>query len=196
MWTFEFILSQICVCFAVLSLGLSYFSKNRVVILILALCNSIFYGLQYLFLHEYAGAVLNFVGVIRGIWFYVNNRLGVRRAYTVISLVVCLSLLIVGDILTFEHWYSIFPLIATVAYTLSVWQKNIKVYRWSVVPVEVCGIIYNIMCMSIFGIVLESLLLIFGIISIIKIYRQNSKNQDFIKFNDDSKNNINDKTPI
>lgn len=178
MWTFEFIMSQVCVIFAVLSLGLSYFTKNRVVILILALCNSIFYGLQYLFLHEYAGAVLNFIGILRGVWFFVNDKLGVSRNLTLISLITCLSLLILGDILTFGEWYSIFPLIATVTYTLAVWQKNITVYRWTVIPIETCGVIYNIMCGSIIGIVLEVLLLIFGIVSIIKLYVGKNKKQN------------------
>lgn len=190
MWTLPYILSQVSVCFAVLSLGLSYFTKNRVAILLLGISNSIFYGLQYLFLKQYTGAILNFIGIIRGIWFYLNNRLGVKPKQAVFSLVVSLALLIAAGIVTFSAWYSIFPIFATVTYTISVWQKNLKVYRWAIIPIETCGVLYNIMCMSILGIVLESLLLIFGIASIIKLYKHKETMNLTNKLKDDKKDEV------
>lgn len=199
-WTWEFIVSQICVLVAVLSLALSCCTKNRILILILALLNSIFYGLQYLFLKEYSGAVLNFIGIVRAIWFFINDKLKVRRNYTLISLFVCLACLIAAEIWTFSAWYSILPLLATVTYTLAVWQKNIKIYRWAIVPIEICGVAYNIMCQSLFGIIFESILLIVAIVSVIRYYthseppKQNYKQN--LQINDENLENKNEETPV
>ncbi len=155
---------------AVLSLALSYLVKNRVGVLLLSISNAIFYAMHYLILKEHTAALLNLIGVVRGVWFYLNDKFNVSTKKASVSLVVCLILLVAGGCLTFEHWYSIFPIIATVIYTISVWQKNLKIYRWIVIPVEICGITLNIMCKSIIGIVFESALLITGIISIIYMY--------------------------
>lgn len=169
-WNFEFIMSQVCVFVAVLSLALSCCTKNRLLILVFALLNSVFYGLQYLFLKEYSGAVLNFIGIVRAIWFFINDKLKVKKKYTLISLIVCLALLVAGEIYTFNKWYSILPLVATVLYTLAVWQTSIKLYRWAIVPIEIIGVTYNIMCHSIFGVIFESILLIVAIVSVIRFY--------------------------
>lgn len=172
-WNFEFIISQIFVLFAVVSLALSCCTKNRFLILILSLLNAIFYGIHYLFLKEYSGAFLNFIGVVRAVWFFVNDKFKVRKNYTLISLFVCLALLIATEIYTFDKWYSILPLIATIIYTVAVWQKNVKIYRWALIPTEIIAVVYNIMCGSLFGVIFEGTLLIVAIVSVIKIYSQN-----------------------
>ncbi len=209
-WSLDFVLSQICVLFAVLSLALSCCTKNRVLILILSLLNSIFYGLEFLFLKEYAGAILNFIGTIRSVWFFINDKYKVSKKASILSLVICLFLISVGTVLaesgifetkkfTFSYlkWYSIFPLIATLTYSIAVWQKDIKFYRWALIPVEMCGVAYNIMCNSLFGLIFESILLIIAIISVIKFYKKNDKHKiksDLLNENELSKNS--EKTPI
>ena len=69
---------------AVLSLALSCCTKNRVLILVFSLLNALFYGLQYLFLKEYSGAILNFIGIIRGVWFYLNDRLKANKTLIIV----------------------------------------------------------------------------------------------------------------
>ena len=136
--------------------------------MLFGLCNSIFFGLQYFFLHEYAGAILNFIGIVRAVWFYFNDKFDASRGWRLVSLFTCLVFLIVGDILSFGKWYSIFPLIATVAFTIGIWQKNILFYRVSIIIVEFFGVLYNIMCHSLLGIIFESFLFISAAISVIR----------------------------
>ena len=45
-------------------------------------------------------------------------------------------------------------------YTYSVWQKKTSIYKLLGIPVGILWILYNIYVQSIFGIILESLLLI------------------------------------
>lgn len=182
MWTIEYILSQVSVLVALALLIGSYFLKNRVWILVFSLGNSIFYSLEFLLLGAYTGAALNLIAIARGVWFYFLQRQ--EKYYDWISISTLSVLMIVSGILTFEAWYSILPIIGTLAYTFSVWQKDVKLYRWLSLPVGVCGVVYNIMCKSIFGVASETALFLFGLISIVVYYVQQNKNKNQIKFND------------
>lgn len=170
MWTAEYILSQVCV---ILALGLligSYYQKNKVWILIFSIGNSIFYSIEFLLLGAYTGAVINAIAIIRGVWFYFLKKNEKNNDYVSIS-VLSIAMIISG-ILTFDAWFSIFPIVGTLIYTFSVWQNNVKVYRWLSLPVGLCGVIYNIMCFSVCGIITESALFLFGLISIIAFHVQ------------------------
>lgn len=179
MWSLTYILSQVCMIFAVISLAVSFCVKKRIAVLFLSISNAVFYALHYLLLGEHTAVIVNFIGIFRGIWFFLNDKFKVSKKMSVLSLLVCLAALVVGGIFTYEHWYSFLPIVATASYTFSVWQKNIKVYRWFVIPVEVCGIILNILCKSVIGIILESTLLLTGIISIIRMYSHFSHSHHF-----------------
>lgn len=179
-WTPNYIVSQVFVALAVLSLALSVCTKNRILILLFGLCNSIFFGLQYFFLKEYAGAILNFIGIVRAIWFYFNDKFEATRGWRLVSLFICLIFLIVGDILSFGQWYSIFPLIATVTFTIGIWQKNILAYRISIVIVECFGVLYNIMCKSLLGVIFEGVLFVIAVVSVIRyvfVLKKNSSKE-------------------
>ena len=63
--------------------------------------------------------------------------------------------------------------IATSLYTFSVWQKNVKVYKYLGIPMGILWISYNIYIMSIVELVLESALFISVLISIILSRKKN-----------------------
>ena len=67
---------------------------------------------------------------------------------------------VISAIFTYEGVLSLLSVIATMLYTLSVWQKNPKVYKLLGIPIGILWIAYNIYVMSIFGIILETILLI------------------------------------
>ena len=73
---------------------------------------------------------------------------------------------------TFEGFLSLFSIFATMVYTYSVWQKNIKVYKFAGILVSVCWITYNLYVKSVFGVILESALLICTIIGCIREVRR------------------------
>ena len=60
---------------------------------------------------------------------------------------------------------------ATMLYTYSVWQKKTSIYKILGIPVGIIWISYNIYIVSIFGIILEVVLLISAIIGIVREYK-------------------------
>ena len=71
--------------------------------------------------------------------------------------------------------YSLFPLLAFILYTYSIWQSNIKVYRWLAVPISISWIIYNVYAQTLFGTITECSLLIIEIIGITKLKKNGGK---------------------
>ena len=59
----------------------------------------------------------------------------------------------------------------TMLYTYSIWQDDVKTYRWLALPNSVLWITYNIYAKSLFGVIAELILLIIEIIGIIKIQK-------------------------
>ena len=165
-----YLLSQICVILAVLFLGSTYLIKNKKIILFLTIMMSIFYGLQYLFLNAITGVFMNIVSIIRSIWFYINAKN--KKKNSIIVLIVLFIIIIILELLSFKNIFSLLPMIATMIFTYSLWQDNIKVYRWLAIPMSISWIIYNTYSNSIFGIITESILLIIEIIGIIKLRKK------------------------
>ena len=63
-------------------------------------------------------------------------------------------------IFTYNGFLSLLSIFATMLYTYSVWQKKTIVYKICGIFVSILWILYNIYVMSLFGIILESILLI------------------------------------
>lgn len=165
-----YILSQVCVIFAVILLGSTYLIKDKRVILLLSIMFCTFYGLQYLLLNAMTGLLMNAVSIIRNIWFYINAKK--KKKNSIIVLIVLFVITIILGLISFKNIFSIVPIIATLLYTYSVWQDDIKVYRWLAIPYSLSWIVYNVSANSIFGIITECILLVIEIIGVIKLRRK------------------------
>lgn len=166
----NYIISQVLVVFAMLSLGLSYLCKDKKKIMILCILSSAFYGTQYILLGAITGFAMNVVSIIRNIWFYINAKKE-RKNDIWVLIILCLIALILG-IISYDNIFSLTALAATLLFTYTVWQDNTKVYRWLALVISALWITYNIFFKSIFGVISELVLLIFEIIGIIKIQKQ------------------------
>ena len=166
MWTPEYILSQISVIIATIIFAITYFTKNKKIILVLGLVSIIFYMLEYMLLHSYIAAGVNFLSFLRTIWFYINDAKGKKQDY--VSLIVSMVAFIVVSILTYTNYMDIIVLFASVLFTYAIWQQNILVYRVLSVIASICWIVYNIYCFTIMGIILEVVLLIVKLVSSIE----------------------------
>ena len=105
---------------------------------------------------------MSVIAVIRNILF-TNGKTNKNDCLLVIG-----SLIIILSIYTYENIYSLLPVIATLLYTISVWQDSNIIYKIFGIPIEICWLAYHICIKSIFGIILESILFISVIIGIIK----------------------------
>lgn len=166
-------ISQILVIFAMLSLGMTYLTKNKKLIVILGIIYSALYGIQYLLLGAITGFAMNIVNIIRNIWFYINS---VKKKQNNICILIILFILIIAfGIISYKDIFSILPILASSIYTYSIWQDNIKLYRYLAIPMSLCWITYNIYSNSLFAIIAELILFTIEIIGIIKLKKSNKK---------------------
>ena len=90
-------------------------------------------------------------------------------------LIVVYVISIISAIYTYESVWSLLPVFATLIYTYSIFQKNIKIYRLLGIPTELCYVCYNFFIKSIFAIILSIIVLINSIIGYInEIKKENS----------------------
>lgn len=176
----SFILSQIFVIISIIFLSLTYLIKDKKKILILCIFSSITYGMQYLFLKAFTGMIVNAIGIVRAVWFYINNKNNKKNSC--FSLMTICLLFLISTILTWDSIVSILPLFSAVAFTYSIWCNNVLVYKWIAIPVSVSWIIYNIIVGSILGYIMEGILLIIEIVGLIIFYKKNkvNKSQDLL----------------
>lgn len=165
----NYLLSQICVILAVIVLGTTYLIKDKRIILLMSILTALLYGTQYLLLGAMSGVFMNIVSIVRNIWFYINAKN--KKKNSIIVLIVLYVIAIVLGVLSFKSIFSIFPIIATTLYTYSIWQDDIKLYRWLAIPISLSWITYNIHSNTLFGIITECILLIIEIIGVIKLKR-------------------------
>ena len=168
-----YLLSQICVIISILLLGSTYFVKSKEKILVLCLIYNVFYGIHYLLLGAVTGTCMNLVSFIRNLWFYRNSKNGKKNNEAVLYTLFIISS--VSCIFTYDDVFSLVSLTASLLSTYSIWQDNVKIYKFVAIPVSICFIVYAIYLNSIVAIVTEVFLLITEIVAIVKMYIDSRK---------------------
>ena len=104
------------------------------------------------------------VALIRNIIFIIDEKKNGKRDKinkTDISILIGLYVILGGfAILTYDGFLSLLSVFATMLYTYSVWQKKTIIYKFLGIPIGVLWVSYNIYVKSIFGVILEGILLI------------------------------------
>jgi hypothetical protein len=168
-----YLLSQICVVISIILLGSTYFFKSKEKILGLCLIYNIFYGIHYLLLGAFTGTCMNLVSFIRNYWFYRNSKKGRKNSEAVLYTLFIISS--VSCIFTYDDVFSLISLTASLLSTYSVWQDNVKLYKFIAIPVSICFIIYAVHLNSVVAVITEVGLLITEIAAIVKIRIENKK---------------------
>lgn len=163
----SYILSQIFTIIMYGLLALTYYAKDRKKVLIINFLSLVANGIAYIFLNAWTGLAMCVVALIRNIIFLIDEKKNGKRESInrtdVIILVILYVISIISAILTYDGFLSLLSVFATALYTFSVWQKKTNVYKLLGIPVGILWILYNIYVKSIFGIILESILLICSI---------------------------------
>lgn len=170
-WSTTYILSQVFTIIMYALLVLTYYAKDRKEVLILNFLSLIANGIAYIFLNAWTGLAMCAVALIRNIIFLIDEKKnGNRETINKTDIIILLALYvisIISAIYTYDGFLSLFSVFATMLYTFSVWQKKTNMYKLLGFPIGILWIIYNIYIKSIFGIILEMLLLICSIIGYI-----------------------------
>ena len=165
-----YILSQVFIIFNYVFLAITYGLKSRKSILSFNILSIVTTATSYGLLSAWSGCVMCFVSLTRNIIFLLQE--GKEKSekitvsdWTILSVLYLIS--IIFAILTYDGLFSLLSVFAVMLYTLSVWQKNAKVYKILGVPINVLWIGYNIFVKSIFGVICETILLVFVIYELI-----------------------------
>lgn len=165
--TLPYILSQVFIIINYALLAISYYCKDRKTVLVISFMAVIANGLSYVFLNAYSGLAMCILALIRNIIFLIDEKKNGKReknnAKDICILVVLYIIAVIFAIFTYEGFFSLLSVFATVIYTYSVWQKKTKIYKLCGIPIGVLWILYNAYVKSIFGIILEAVLLICSI---------------------------------
>lgn|GEM_PF-2056121 len=186
--TFWFVLSQVFTLFSYVAIALSYMVKKREHVLLLSLANTISFFLAglLLILHGTTAAWTMFgsvgIAMVRNIAFLIKDRATAKKnaengvvaakkkitpfdtAVLVLVVLATLTISIVvnvldPDMMLTDRFMSFFPAFATIVFSVSVYQNNIKIYRILAIPTSLFWLIYLIYVVSPVGILLESVLL-------------------------------------
>ena len=176
----NYIISQVCTIIMYALLGITYQVKARKKLLILSIFSNAFQGIAYLLLNAKSGFVMCVLAILRetAMMFIsdkINNEKTSKNAYLGVIIVFYIGV-VISAIFTYEGIFSMLSILATVIYTYSIWQKNEKIYKALGTPVGICWIAYNIFVKSVFGVILESIILICSIVG----YVRSRKNAELI----------------
>ncbi len=154
---------------AILSLFISHQKKSRSGILIYKLCSDVFWAAHYICIGAMAGAIPNFVGIFREIIF-INRE---RRKFASSVVWPCLFILtnLTLGFISFDVWYDVLPIVASVFVTISLWINNPKLTKCISIPVSGAFLSYNIFVGSYIGIFNESI----SILSILLFFVRRKK---------------------
>jgi len=163
----EYILSQVFIIISYLFLMLSYQAKTRKTILTYSFISLIANGISYVFLQAYTGLAMCFVALLRNIIFMIDEKRNGKSdkisKKDIIILAVLYLISLLSTVYTYDGFLSLLSVFATMLYTYSVWQKKTTIYKILGLPIGILWIAYNIYIMSIFGIILETILTISAI---------------------------------
>lgn len=159
-----YILSQIFTIITYALLALTYYAKDRKKVLILSFVSLIANGIAYILLNAWSGFAMCLVALIRNIIFLLDeNKNGKREEINkkdIVVLIILYVISVISAIFTYDGFLSLLSVFATMLYTYSVWQKKTDVYKMLGIPIGILWICYNLYVKSIFGIILEAILLI------------------------------------
>jgi hypothetical protein len=142
--------------------------------------------LHYSLLGAWAGVGVVCIAVIRNVLFLIQQKIKALDKYVIDDWIILIFLLIISAVTavwTYDGLLSLFSIFASVIYTVSVWQKNIKVYKVLGIISGAINIVYFAFIGSIFGIILESIVCLVTIVFTI-IYILNERKEKVLKNND------------
>jgi membrane-associated HD superfamily phosphohydrolase len=163
----DFIIVQGIGFIALILTIISFQQKQRNGILKIQVFSSSLYSIHFFLLNALAGAIMNFITIFRSYIFH--QKTSKKWANKKIWLYTFLAIIITSSYFTWQNIYSILPAIALFIGTIAYWQKDAKKVRAISLFSRPFWLIYNILVLSIPGIIVEILILTSTIIGIIRL---------------------------
>ena len=178
-WSVTYVLSQVFTIIMYVLLAVTYYAKDRKKVLVISFLSIIANGIAYIFLSAWTGLAMCIVALIRNIIFLIDEKKNGKRENInkkdIIILIILIAILILSAVLTYDGFLSLLSVFATTLYTISVWQKKTKIYKLLGIPVGILWVVYHIYIMSLFGTILEGILLICSTTGYVLEIKKNKK---------------------
>ena len=162
--TTEYIISQVLTIITYILLAMTYYAKDRKIVLIISFLSLISNAIAYSFLFAYTGVAMCVIAIIRNIIFLIDEKKNGKNDQItkkdIAILIVLFLITIISTVFTYEGLLSLLTVIATMLYTYSVWQKKTSIYKFLGIPIGILLVSYNFYVKSIFGVILEAILLV------------------------------------
>jgi len=97
---------------------------------------------QFMLLFALSGAFIKFANILRNIVLYILHKKG-KSTPTWLT-IIFVSAVIIGGLLGWKNWFSIFPIIGVSTYTIALCQKNMTLIRGANIVVLSCWIVYSL----------------------------------------------------
>lgn len=162
--TTQYIASQIIVIFVYVFLSLTYVVKSRKFIITFSFLSNFLNSITFILLNSYTSAAMCAISILRDIIFLIDEKINgkskkiTKKDIVLISIIYGLSL--ISIIATYNGPLSLLYAAGSMLYTYSIWQKNTTVYRFMGIPVTLIVIIDSINIKSVFGAILQIIVLI------------------------------------
>ena len=134
-------LAQIVGIIAIIFWVFSIQNKKQYKILFFQFLANFTYIIQYVMLNALGAASMNFISAIRSFIFYRKrkNNQDISKNYLIFFIV----LIVLLGIITYQNYLSLIPIIITIFYTISVYLKDAKWIRVTILVAAVVWIYYN-----------------------------------------------------
>ena len=171
----SFIIAQV-LGFIAMAVQISSFQfKKHKVIMTMQVISGCFWCLHYLTLGVYTGLVINIIHTIRN---YVYGLREKKNLNSKIIPAIFLVFTVDSSIYTWENWWSLLAMTASMFSTVANWQKNTNKLKLLSLPREVLWITYDIANKSIAGACSDAFAMASIFISFIRIHFENKKGEN------------------
>ena len=165
--TLQYILSQIVTIFVYIFLSLTYCVKSRRLILAFSFLSNFLNAIAFILLGAYTSSAMCAISIFRDIIFIIDEKINGKSNKITKKDVGILAFVYgicgIAIILTYKGPLTLLYATASMLYTFSIWQKNNKLYRFLGIPVTLIVIVDSIIIKSVFGAILQGVVLITSI---------------------------------
>lgn len=180
--TTQYILSQVVIIFVYLFLSLTYCVKSRKLILTFSFLSNFLNSIAFILLGAYTSSAMCAISIFRDIIFLIDEKINgksdkiTKKDVALLALVYGICAIAIAC--TFNGFSTLLYATGSMLYTFSIWQKNNKLYRFLGIPVTLIVIVDSIIIKSVFGALLQGVVLITSIAG-------------FVSQKDESQDNVN-----
>lgn len=185
---YNYIISQVFTILAYVFLGVTYLTRKKNLILIFNAISTICFTISYIFLFAWSGVKMNTISLLRNLLiFLVAKFTSNSKNWKLFTLVTICGLIMVDLVLCFtinkgifalNSVFDVVPYIATIIYTFAIWVEKGKLYKIFGVLSSVAWIVYNIFIHTLFGIILEAVMVICAIVGLVKHRKDDIKDMN------------------